>query len=248
MKVVFPQAKELKNLISAAVAFLSEGTFKATKESISLASLEPSNVAIILIDMYQNMFLEYEVDNEEVFSINLEDLKKIISKAKMKEQIEWQLDKEKNRFVLNIKGKSKKSFALPLIEGEGNILEVPNLELPIKLEIDAKALAEIISSAKVVADEVKFTADPNEQKIIISAEGELKEMKIELTPQDESVLSMEIPNKALARYSIDYLYKLTKVANVSDTVTIRFDTGKPIWLDYKSVDKFRFGFILAPRE
>lgn len=248
MKVTFPQAKELKNLVGATVAFLSEGTFKATKESISLASLDPSNVAVILLDMYPNMFLDYEIEDEEVFTVNLEDMKKIITKAKIKEQIEWEIDKEKNKFVLTIKGKSRKVFTLPLIESEGGPLEIPTLELPIKVEMDAKALGEIMTSAKVVADEVKFVADPNGPKVSIVAEGELKDMRIELTPQDESILSMEVPSKAIARYSVDYLYKVTKVANVSDTVIIRFDNGKPIWLDYKSVDKFRFGFILAPRE
>ena len=48
MRAVFPQAKELKNLIAATVAFLSEGTFKATEDGIHLASLDPSNVAIII--------------------------------------------------------------------------------------------------------------------------------------------------------------------------------------------------------
>jgi len=249
MEVVFPQAKELKNIIAATTAFLSEGTFKAKSDGIFLASLDPANVAVIVVDMYPNMFLDYRVDEEEeIFTINLEDVKKILTKAKVKEQVSWKIDKSKNKFVISIKGKSTRTFALPLIETEGSIIDVPSLDLDIKLEMDAKAFAEIIASAKVVADELRITTDPDKKSINFIAEGELKDMKIELTPQDESVLSLEVPKKVNVRYSIDYLYKVTKVANVSDTVIIRFDQDKPIWLDYKSLDKFRFGFILAPRE
>ena len=248
MKVTFPQAKEIKNIMPAIVSFLSEGTFKANKDGIFLSSLDPANVAVILLDMYPNMFTEYEVNEEEMFTINLEDLKKILTKVKLKDQISWEIDKEKNKFVLEVKGKAKKVFTLPLIESEGSFMELPNLELPVKVEMDSKAFYDIIDSAKVIADEIKVVADPDGPKVSFVAEGELKDMRIDLTPQDESVLSMEVPSKALARYSVEYLYKLSKVAKISDTLTFRFDTGKPIWIDYKSTDKFRFGFVLAPRE
>ncbi|MGC9133381.1 MAG: hypothetical protein ACP5GJ_03205 [Nanopusillaceae archaeon] len=248
MKVTFPQAKELKNIMPAIVSFLSEGTFKANKDGIFLSSLDPANVAVILLDMYPNMFTEYDVNEEEKFTINLEDLKKILTKVKLKDQVSWEIDKEKNKFVLEIKSKARKVFTLPLIESEGSFMELPNLELPVKVEMDSKSFYDIIDSAKVVADEIKVIADPDGPKVSFVAEGELKDMRIDLTPQDESVLSMEVPSKALSRYSIDYLYKLSKVAKISDTLTFRFDTGKPIWIDYKSTDKFRFGFVLAPRE
>jgi len=248
MKVTFPQAKEIKNILPAIVSFLSEGTFKANKDGIFLSSLDPANVAVILLDMYPNMFTEYDVQDEEKFTINLEDLKKIMTKVALKNQISWEIDKEKNKFVLTVYGKAKKVFTLPLIESEGSFMDLPSLELPIKVEMDSKAFYDIIESAKVIADEIKIVADPDGPKVSFIAEGELKDMRIDLTPQDESVLSMEVPSKAMARYSIDYLYKLSKVARISDTLSFKLDSGKPIWIDYKSTDKFKFGFVLAPRE
>jgi proliferating cell nuclear antigen len=248
MKVVFPQAKEIKNILPAIVSFLSEGTFKANKDGIFLSSLDPANVAVILLDMYPNMFIEYDIQDEEIFTINLEDLKKIMTKVALKNQISWEIDEEKNKFVLTVYGKAKKVFTLPLIESEGSFMDLPSLELPVKVEMDSKAFYDIIESAKVIADEIKIVANPDGPKVSFIAEGELKDMIIDLTPQDESVLSMEVPLKAMARYSIDYLYKLSKVAKISDTLTFKFDSGKPIWIDYKSTDKFKFGFVLAPRE
>jgi proliferating cell nuclear antigen len=248
MKVTFPQAKEIKNILPAIVSFLSEGTFKANKDGIFLSSLDPANVAVILLDMYPNMFIEYDIQDEEKFTINLEDLKKIMTKVALKNQISWEIDEEKNKFVLTVYGKAKKTFTLPLIESEGSFMDLPSLELPVKVEMDSKAFYDIIESAKVIADEIKIVSNPDGPKVSFIAEGELKDMRIDLTPQDESVLSMEVPSKAMARYSVDYLYKLSKVAKISDTLTFKFDSGKPIWIDYKSTDKFKFGFVLAPRE
>jgi len=248
MKVTFPQAKEIKNILPTIVSFLSEGTFKANKDGLFLSSLDPANVAVILLDIYPNMFTEYDVQNEEKFTINLEDLKKIMTRVALKNQMSWEIDREKNKFVLTVYGKAKKVFTLPLIESEGSFMDLPSLELPVKVEMDSKAFYDIIESAKVIADEIKIVADPEGPKVSFIAEGELKDMRIDLTPQDESVLSMEVPSKAMSKYSIDYLYKLSKVATISDTLTLKLDSGKPIWIDYKSTDKFKFGFVLAPRE
>ena len=251
MKVTFPQAKEIKNILPTIVSFLSEGTFKANKDGLFLSSLDPANVAVILLDIYPNMFTEYDVQNEEKFTINLEDLKKIMTRIALKNQMSWEIDREKNKFVLTVYGKAKKVFTLPLIESEGSFMDLSKSELPelsVKVEMDSKAFYDIIESAKVIADEIKIVADPEGPKVSFIAEGELKDMRIDLTPQDESVLSMEVPSKAMARYSIDYLYKLSKVATISDTLTLKLDSGKPIWIDYKSTDKFKFGFVLAPRE
>jgi len=248
MKVTFPQAKEIKNILPTIVSFLSEGTFKANKDGLFLSSLDPANVAVILLDIYPNMFTEYDVQNEEKFTINLEDLKKIMTRIALKNQMSWEIDREKNKFVLTVYGKAKKVFTLPLIESEGSFMDLPSLELPVKVEMDSKAFYDIIESAKVIADEIKIVADPESPKVSFIAEGELKDMRIDLTPQDESVLSMEVPSKAMSKYSIDYLYKLSKVATISDTLTLKLDSGKPIWIDYKSTDKFKFGFVLAPRE
>ena len=191
MKVTFPQAKEIKNILPAIVSFLSEGTFKANKDGIFLSSLDPANVAVILLDIYPNTFTEYDIQDEEKFTINLEDLKKILTRVALKNQMSWEIDKEKNKFVLTVYGKAKKVFTLPLIESEGSFMDLPSLELPVKVEMDSKAFYDIIESAKVIADEIKIVADPDGPKVSFIAEGELKDMRIDLTPQDESVLSMD---------------------------------------------------------
>jgi len=246
MKAVMPDAKVLKKVVPILAGLISEGTFRATPEGISLVAMDPANVCMIILDLYPNAFVDYECEEEEVFTISLDDLKKILTKVKMKESVIMQLDKEKNRFLITFKGKSARTFALPLIETEKTEQKVPELNLPIKIEIDSKAMKEILDAAKTVADSVLFIADPA-PKFIIKAEGELKEMKVEFTPGDEAVISMDIPEKARARYSLDYLHKLTKASDVSDTVTIRFGNDYPVWLDYKLLDKLKLSFILAPR-
>lgn len=253
MRAVFPQAKDIQKIIAAATAFLSEATFRATKDGIKMFALDPANVAVIGVELYQNIFTDYEVEEEEEkFTINLEDLKKILLTAKAKDSIEFALDNEKNKFIVNIKGKSRRSFSLPLIETEGENVDIENLrsnlDLVVKAEIDSKSFGEIIKAAKIISDEIKMTSDPDNNKIIISAEGELKDMRVELSSNDEYVLSIEVPTKAVARYSIEYLYKLTRLVQVTDIMKLSFNTNKPLWIDYKSTEKFLFSFVLAPRE
>jgi len=247
MKAVLPEAKILKKGIAAISSLISEGTFKVNEEGISLVAMDPANVAMVIFELYPSAFLDFNVEEEEHFTINLDDLKKILTKAKLKETVTLELDKNKNRFLITFKGKSKRTFALPLIEGQETEQKIPELDLPIKVEIDAKAIKETIDSAKIISDSVLYMADPDNMKFVIKAEGELREMKVEFSQDDESVLSMEIPTKARARYSVDYLSKISKAADISDTVVIRFNNAYPCWMDYKLLDKLKVSFILAPR-
>ena len=247
MKLVFPNAKELKNIVASTVAFLNEATFTAKENGLHLLAMDPSNVAIINIELNQNCFLEYEANNDK-FTISLEDLKKILSKAKAKDTVTFEL--EDSKLVVTLKGKTTKKFKLPIIDTseESQLNELPKLDLPITAELDAKAFKEIIESAKVIADDVKLLANPEGQTLSIIAEGEMKEMRIDLTPQDEIVLSLEIPQKALAYYGVSYLHKLTKVSTISDTLVLKFDSNKPIYLEHRLADRLRYIFLLAPRE
>ena len=249
MKVTFPVAKELKNIIASTVAFLNEATFVAKEDGLHLLTVDPSRVAVIGLHFGLNSFLEYEANNER-FTINLEDLKKILSKAKAKDTIVFELDNNNNKLIVSIKGRTTKKFILPLIETvEGEELKTfPELDLPVFAELDAKTFKEIIESAKVISDEIKFLAKPEESMLSIIATGDVKEMRVDLTLNDEPVLSLVVPRKAIAHYGVGHLDKLTKMSNVTDTVILRYDSNKPLHLEFRLADRLKYAVLLAPRE
>jgi len=247
MKLVFPTAKELKNVIASTVAFLNEATFTAKEDGLHLLAIDPSNVAIINVELNKDCFLEYEANNDK-FTISLEDLKKILSKAKARDTVILEIE-DKDRMLVTLKGKTTKKFKLPLIEDvESQLNELPKLDLPVTAELDAKAFKEIIEGAKIVSEELKIVSDPEGPTLSIIGDGGVKEMRVDLTPEDETVLSLEVPTKAVSKYGIDYLSKLTAVSTISDTVLLKFDSNKPIHLEYKLVDRLRYVFLLAPRD
>jgi len=110
----------------------------------------------------------------------------------------------------------------------------------------AKAIKEIIDDASAIADALILKAEPP-NKLIIKAEGEMREMTVELMEGEDAVVSIDIQEEARAVYSIDYLKKFAKGADVSDIAILKFKTDYPLWLEYRYLDKMILTFILAPR-
>lgn len=247
MRVVFPTAKGLKNIVASTVAFLNEATFMAKEDGLHLLAVDPGRIAVINLEIGLNSFLEYEVNNER-FTVALNDLKKILSKAKAKDTVVFELDN--NKLVVSLKSRTTKKFKLPLIETEewGELNSFPELDLPVIVELDAKTFKEIIESAKVVSDEIKFLAKPEESTLSIIASGDIKEMIVDLTLNDEPVLNLEVPQKAVAHYGVGHLDRLTKISSIADTVVLRYDSNKPLHLKYNLVDRLKYEVLLAPRE
>ena len=82
-------------------------------------------------------------------------------------------------------------------------------------------------------------------KFNIHASGDLSQAKIEIKESDN--IKIDANEKVKAKYSIEYLKKMIGGAKLSENVEIRFNNDYPLRLDFKTIDKLSFSFILASR-
>ncbi len=247
MKLTFPDAKALKKIVPIVADLISEGQFVATPEGVKLVAMDPANIAMVIWEIKPEAFIDYEIEGDkEVITVNMDDLKTIVKKLKQKEMVTWEVDKEKNKLKIIARGTIKKTFMIPLLEAEEQEFPVPELEYNNTAELDAKAIKEIIDDASAIADALIIKAEPP-NKLILKAEGEMKEMTVELTEGEDAVISLDIQEEAKAIYSLDYLKKFAKGADVSDVAIMKVKSDYPLWLEYRYLDKMILTFILAPR-
>nr|Q74MV1.2 RecName: Full=DNA polymerase sliding clamp; AltName: Full=Proliferating cell nuclear antigen homolog; Short=PCNA [Nanoarchaeum equitans Kin4-M] len=247
MRVTFPDAKALKKIVPIVADLISEGQFVATEEGIKLVAMDPASIAMVIWEMKPEAFIDYTIEGDkEIITVSMDDLKTIVKKLKQREMVVWETDREKNKLKILARGTIKKTFSIPLLEGEETETPIPSLEYNNVVELDSKAIKEIIDDASAIADSLKFKAEPP-SKLIIKAEGEMKEMTVELTEGEDAVVSIDIQEEAYASYSIDYLKKFAKAADVSDIAILKLKTDYPLWLEYRYLDKMTLIFILAPR-
>ncbi len=243
MKLALAEPKYLKESISIISDLVNEARFKVNKDAVELVAMDPANVAMVDFKLLSSCFTEYEVKEDAELAINLSQLKQILRRANPTDMLSLELNDGKLK--VQLKGKSVRTFNLPIIEFEEKEQKVPELKFQAKIDIPATVLNEAVEDADIVAEAVLFQAEP--RKFTMNAEGDLSQAKIEISESESVKVNVEGNEKIKAKYSVEYLKKMIGASKLADNVTIQFNKDYPLKLDYTAVDKLMLSFILAPR-
>ncbi len=246
MNIQFISIGTFKDILDAVSTLLSEGTFVVDHDGIHFKATDPTMVTLIELFYGKENFEVYDVKDKVYLTINIDLLRQALKKTKTADKVTFQVD-EKNISRLNviIKGKSEKKFVLPILDSE--LQEIPelNLEFKANAEILSSVFVEAIEDAANISDEVTFSF--SDGTFEISAQSELTSMEAKFSKESEGVVSVDSEGEIKARYSIDYLKKISKGKKVAPTVKISINQDAPAKFEFKDSDDLWLYYILAPR-
>jgi len=228
--------KLLSDAISILSEVVSEVRIKLLEDGLSIVAVDQANVALAIFKLPKTTFSKYEAGNE-VWGVNLDDLKKILKRASSSSSVVF--EQEDNQLKISIFDKVKRVFHLCLIDVESEDKEVPELNFACKIEMDSNLFSSAIEDSHVVADAVSLIA--GEGFFMIEGSGSLNSARAEFSGDE-----VEIKGMAKSKYSIDYLMKFIKAARISEKTVVSFSDDYPLRLDFPG-ELMGIGFILAPR-
>jgi len=237
-------SKIFSNAVNIISDFINEASFQVTGDGLKLVAMDPANISMVILNILPSAFTEYKVEKEQEITVNVENLKQAIKRAKATDSITLAI--EKNSLIISVFGKTQKKFKIPLLEKEGGEKKVPSLTFKAEFEIDAKEFRDYIEDAGIVgdaltifatSDSIKFTSGETSSKVEIDIGKESKDV----------LVAMNVSSNSKAIYSIEYLRKMSKAAAIADTAMIQFSDDYPLKLDFKALNKMQISFILAPR-
>lgn len=244
MKLVLADPTYLKDSIAVISDLVNEARFRISRDGLEMIAMDPANVAMVVYKLLSSAFTEYDVPQEAVLAINLQNLRQVLRRAKANDILTLEVTGE-NKLQITLKSNTVRTFSLPIIDIEEKEQRVPNLSFPVTISTSSHVLNEAIEDADIIAESVSFVAEPG--KFSVSAEGDLSKAHIEITHGNETTVASESKAKVKAKYSIEYLKKMIQAGKLADTVSISFNQDYPLKLEYKVVDKLLLSFILAPR-
>ena len=243
MKLILAEPKLLSDPISIMSDIVNEVKLKVNKDFIEIIAMDPANVIMVIFKLFGSAFTEYSVDKKETLGINLENLKRVLRRARPNDVLILEL--VNNRLKIILKGENNKTFNLSLIDIDEDEQKVPELNFPVKIELDAGVFDESVEDASIVAESVALIAD--NKNFSIKSEGNLSDAVIEFSQSDDLKVVNNGGSKVNSRYSVEYLKKIVKGSKLSDKALIYFNKDYPLKVDYNLVDKLSLSFILAPR-
>jgi len=244
MKLTLAEPIYLKDSISIISELVNEARFKVTKESIELVAMDPANVAMVIFKLLSSCFTEYNVKQDIEISINLSNFKQILRRAAANDMLTLEIGEE-NKLKIILKGRTTRTFSLPILELEEKEQKIPDLKFQSNITMPSSVLNDAVADADIIAESVTFEAES--QKFTINAEGDLSKAKIEIKESEDIKISVEGNEKLKSKYSLEYLKKMIGGSKLSEEVSIQFSKDYPLKLEYKAVDKLILSFILAPR-
>ena len=243
MKLTLAEPKYLKDSITIISELVNEARFKITPQAIELIAMDPANVAMVIFKLLSSSFVEYNVEKDTEFAINLNNFKQVLRRAGANDIITLEL--EANKLKITLKSNTLRTFSIPIIELEEKEQKVPELSFPVEIKTKSQILTNAIEDVDIIADSVSFVAENG--KINIMAEGDLSDANIEIENGDDTTIKTELNAKIKAKYSVEYLKKIISGSKIADDVVIYFNKDYPLKIDYATIDKVMISFILAPR-
>lgn len=199
-------------------------------EGIYIKAIHPSNHCLVMLKIDKGMFEEYNIENEETYTLNIELLTKILTKNKG--ELKLKIDDGKLRIV-----GSNKNFALKYFVSEPNSRERPNIVTTSKWKVSSNNffghvtdLAEFGTNCKITANDV----------LSLHISSDLVEGEVEV--QAEKIESED----CYSFYDLSYIEMIKKSGDIFKNLRLGFGKDNPLLIK-GDVEHIDFEFILAAR-
>ena len=235
--------KLITNVISTLV---EEASFEATVEGIQFRAMDPSHVAMVDLNWPNASFEKYECDKPFKLTLRIEELSKLIKRAKQNNSISISAENDEYMAV-NIENGYKKKFQIRLIESSYIPQPVPKLDLDSKIHMDKSIFDNTIIDVDAVADHI--TIETTQDQITFSGNGDSGKAAITLNKEDKGINELTSKKESKSTYSLQYLINILKaIGSSSETITAEYSEGMPFKMEFKLGESGGFiNFYLAPR-
>ncbi len=244
IKLVVKDVKEFYKSIDAIGVLINEGLFTIDKEKFYLRATDPSQVSLVDFVMPKEAFEEFIVDLEKTseekisFGININNLLQILSHSNAEDKLSLEVQEEKPTLLIQLLGKSKRTFVIPLIDVSDQQHPLPQIQYDVTVQIGVEQLVAGIKDAGLFSSYLMFVVEDN--KFIINTQSSKGHFKQEI----ESGNVVISGTKAKAMYPLDYLQNMIK--NSKGNITLKLKDDMPVEISY-TIGNSAIRYFLAPR-
>ena len=244
MEAEFKDVELFKKIMDAVGALMSDVSLDFDTEGFTIKAMDPANIAMILFEGKKSLFSSFVVEKSTKLSVSLDDLNGILKTIKKDDKV--RLNDSKNKLNLDIRGKNKMHFSIPLIDENYTAQKVPQLKFTADFSILGAVIKDAIKAANLVDDSIHFTVDG--QRLIIGSRSEEKEFSEEMSMnENKELLDIKSEGTTRAKYSIEYLIKVLGIVDPEKPLKMSFSNNYPMKLEYGINTDASISFILANR-
>ncbi|MEM4035984.1 MAG: DNA polymerase sliding clamp [Fervidicoccaceae archaeon] len=242
-RALYAGASEFKTVLESLSKLVDEACVKFERGGLKLRALDPANVALIEVVYPSSAFIEYEIEEEGTWGLNVAAVLRALGRIRRGDQLKIEVSDDS--VILEVPSAPKRRY-------EARNLEVPEPEVPearlalrTKVALLADHLRSILKDLEVVGERATIEYKSSEDALVIYAPGETKYVS-KLSRSSGAILELESEGDSSSTYDIDYLLSTLNLSRVSDAVTIEFSSNMPLKMTFRLAGGGNVSYLLAP--
>ncbi|RLI91313.1 MAG: proliferating cell nuclear antigen (pcna) [Candidatus Altiarchaeales archaeon] len=238
-KATISDTRSWRNSIEAIAALIDEGTLQIEKDGLKLRAMDPSQIALVDLELPASAFDKYEVEEPTSIGIDFSELSKITKRSRAEDKIELSL--EENRLKMVFMGETNRRFNLGIIESTSSPPREPSVDFTSEIKIGANILKEALKDAELISNHVAILANDG---FSITAQGDTGSAEIKFPA--ENIMGLSVKEKSRSVFALDQLNNLLKASDQTSIIILKLKTDAPLRLEY-AIGDGRVVYYLAPR-
>ena len=216
--------KNLKDVVDTLSTVVTEAKFKISQQGISVNAVDPAHVAMVSLEIPKGVLSEYDIDNEEELSMDLEKVKGILKLASGNDSFIITKDKEKLRFEI---GNIIKSISL-LDNNQITTPRVPQIVAEDYIVLNKGDLEKGLRAAEDVSDAIRLTMNPDSFSAKSMSDADESEM---ILPKD-MLKEIQCKESIKSSYPLEYLLKFMKSVSPNEEIKLSFKSDYPLTIEF----------------
>jgi len=236
-------ADTLADTIDAVNCLVNECKIHLDEDGLRISAVDPANVGMVELTLDTRAFEAYGGADGGTVGVNLERLGDVVGLADSGDLVHLDLDEQTRCLDIRAGGLE---YDLALIDPETVRQEpdIPDLDLPARIVVEAGQLDRGLTAADLCSDHLALAADPEERAFRMAAEGDTD--TAEVTVEGTDLVDAQVEAAVSSLFSLDYLDDMA--GPMAGDVTVRLGDEYPAKLEWSYVEGHgEVTYALAPR-
>jgi proliferating cell nuclear antigen len=246
------KASLLQHVLTAVRAVVDEARLSVDQQGISLRAADGANVAMADLRVRSEAFTKFAA-TEGTLGVNFTQLADVVSMADSEQTVSLTLDSDTRKLHIEFQ---ELEYTLATIDPQSmrRPPEIPEFKTPVSIISTQRQLNRALTSANMLSDHLRLTADPQAKQLTAFAEGDTDKVELTLTTEDLTEFALtddSLPpdsDTVVSLFALEYLTSFKSAIPKDAELTLHIGDEAPLTLHLPLADgDVTLTYILAPR-
>jgi len=220
---LYPSARDYIAVLKTVAELVDETAIQVNPEGVHIRALDPSRIAMLIIDLPPETFHEFKVDDSISIGLAVSNLAKILKNLKKSDKIIVTANEEYVEIVIEGTNPRRYKFRNIGVLAE----EVPELKpvYDVEASILTSPLKTTITELSDIASTIGISSD---SESLTFFDYDTRRSIYRLTTDSGNIISLKVNKSATVSYDSEYLAKVIDILSLSNIVDLKYGSEAPL--------------------